>query len=296
MAKAKLGTYYLSRIIKVGLLDDTKVIEALQKPLPIVRGTHGWTITKFQKCECEGHDYYFAKLTKYKPDGEVSVIDHEKGEEVSQIEPDLVVASSPFVFIPSESAFSHLHVWNQIGEDTFKERLAELIMAKHQHFFVDCSLESIADLRTFLVKIKELEQITHIAATIFPPNPLFSPAWESLKDYLKTRKTEEMKVEEKSSQAINTDLPAIVSEVLDSTLSESTTKNAQIGDAAILMAADGYGRGKIVGTRTGHQITVRTSEATLNFQLEKDPNAELLFRKTFEILQDMNKRRNLKHK
>ncbi len=218
-----------------------------------------------------------------------------KGEEVAQIEPDLVIASSPFVFVSGESAFAHLHVWNHIGEDVFQERISELILEKHQHFFVGCSLESIVDLRTFLVKIRELEVINHISATIYPPNPLFAPAWKSLRDYLKSRKTEEMKVEEKSEQPLNTNLPAIVSEVVESNLSETTTQNADIGDAAILMAADGYGKGKIVGKKAGHQVIVRTSHATLNFQFEKDPNPELLFKKTHDILLDMNKRRNLKH-
>lgn len=296
MTRAKLGTYYLSRIIKGGLLDDNKIVEALQKPVPIGKGKFGWTITKYQECAVQGQEFVFGKLTKYQPEGSINVIDHDKGDEVAQIEPDLVIDSSPFVFIPSHSAFAHLHVWNQIEERAFQSRMPELILAKHQHFFVECSLESIADLRTFFVKIKELDSINEISATIYPPNPLFGPAWKSLKTYLQDRNAEEMKVQEKSAEALSTHLPEIISEVVDSRLDETTVQNAAIGDAAILMATDGYGRGKIVGNRGNTQVTIRTAEATLNFRFEKDPNPEALFEKAITILNNLNKQRKLKHK
>lgn len=289
------GTYYLSRITKGGRLKDPLIVEVLKKPKPIVKGKHGWSITNFLSGNVNNQEYFFGKLTKYKPEGTVSVVDHDKGEEVDQVEPDLVVASSPFVFIPSHSAFAHLHVWNKIEEYTFQQRLVDLILEKHQHFFVDCTLESIADLRTFFSKIKDLESISEISATIYPPNPLFSPKWESLKTYLASRQTEEMKVEEKSSEALNTQLPEIISEVVNSTLSESSKESAAIGDAAILMAADGYGKGKIVGRREGNQVIVRTSEATLNFSFNKNPEPDALFRKAIAVLSNLNKERNLKH-
>jgi hypothetical protein len=48
-SRTKQGTYYLGRVIKLGILDTAKIVEALKDPVKIEAGEHCWTITSFKE-------------------------------------------------------------------------------------------------------------------------------------------------------------------------------------------------------------------------------------------------------
>jgi hypothetical protein len=132
------------------------------------------------------------------------------------------------------------------------KRFGALIKNKYGGFFVECAVEPISDLRSFSLKLSKLDRIYSISATVSPPNPLFGPLWKDLKNYLEQRQTDRMKIEEESTEnhKINTKLPAIVKEISEHKLSETILpQEVDIGDAAFLMAADGYGSGLFKGSK-----------------------------------------------
>jgi hypothetical protein len=88
-----------------------------------------------------------------------------------------------------------MHVPNHIEHRVFIKRFCDLIKSAHEYFFVDCVIDMIADLRTFAMKLRRLDGIYKIAATVFPPNPLFGPLWKPLKEYLQSRNTDQMLIE-----------------------------------------------------------------------------------------------------
>lgn len=243
--------YYLSRLAKMGILTTEMVIQAILNPKPIIISGNAWSFTGAKQYESNNVKYIAGRLTKYNPDAEVIIVDPERKQEVIQQEPNLRLASSPFVYIPNQSGIAFLRVAGQISEWHFTNRFARIIVATHKGFFVDCQLNLISDLKTFATKLKSLTEIYEISSVVVPPNPLYGPLWKPLRDYIKSRRSGQMTIKEisKSGDSLYTDLPAIVEKMVN--VPEGTpykpTENLPIGDAAILMAADGYGEGLIKG-------------------------------------------------
>lgn len=296
---SKKGTYYAGRVLKLGALDQKMLMAALRNPASILRRGNAWTFIDINEYNQSGHHYIFGRLSKYAPDGEVGVVDEPTRSEKKQIEPNLLVASSPFVYIPDHSGIAFLHVSSNIEVPTFIRRFSEVIEETHQGFFVDCDIELVSDLKTFAAKLASLEGIFKIDARVSPPNPLFSPLWKPLEQYLRHRNTDRMTIVEDApgSEALHTDLPNIVEAAAQQTESEPFTPDEPlaIGDAAILMAADGYGSGTIRGKRDGEVVVIKTSETALNFTFDKIPDPFDLYLKALAIFIKIQEQRHMEH-
>ena len=68
-----------------------------------------------------------------------------------------------------------------------------------------------------------------------------------------------------------------------------------ITDAAILMAADGYGNGKVVGREHKSTIVIRTSETHRSFLFSSTPSPSDLFDETYKHLEKIAKDRDMRH-
>ena len=294
----KQGRYFLGRIHKVGVLTNAKIIEAIHDPVPIRRGKYNWTIVGIHEGMVEDAKYLYGELTKYDAAGEVAVVDANNKTEQTLVAPGLIVDKSPFVFFECFSGFAYLHVWNSIPEDVFRKRLAELITAKYDNFFVSCEIEPISDMREFTAKIAEIKHVTEIKAKVFPPNPLFGSCWENLKQYLFARGTQVLDVKEEGSKepgGLNTDIQGVVEKVATGQ-SLSNIPPLPLVDAAILMATDGYGRGKITGVDgNGSQIVVCTTETQKSFLFAKDPDGHQLAIETYRQHTTIIEERKMRH-
>jgi hypothetical protein len=261
------GTFYLGRVIKGGRLGQDTLIQALREPRAIVHRDFAWTFTDFH--EGPSGNWYFARLAKYKPVGTVTVVDHDRHREVPQYAPDLVVAASPFVYVPDFSGIAYLHVWNQIQREAFPRRFAEVVERTLDDFFVRCEIEPISDLRSFVRKLASVEAILDISARVHLPNPLFGPLWKSLRDYVARRNAATVKLEEQAKAGgLKTRLPELVERTRETTISEET--EVALGDAAVLMAADGYGSARVTGVRQHRRVVIRTSETQVTFSHNAD--------------------------
>ncbi len=292
------GTYYLGRVIKLGLLDDNKIFSALLNPTTIQTRGNAWSIINTAVHEGDGFRFGFGRLCKFIPETRVPVVDLAKKEEVLQPEQNLILASSPFVYIPEHSGIAFLKVWNHIEPSTFRDRFCSIITSTYQKFFVDCQIDFIADIRNFAIKLAKLDGIYRISATVHPPNPLFGPLWRHLKDYLAERQAETLKLHEDSglSEPLKTKLPERVGSVAEGQAGATdTTEPLSITDAAILMAADGYGAGFVRGRVGSEFITIRTSETIRNFSFDKNPIPEELYETALRVFERIKKERHMEH-
>lgn len=296
---AHKGTYYIGRVLKLGVLDQEKLKYALKNPAAIQSRGNSWTFIDVHEYNQSGHNYIFGKLSKFAPDGEVDVVDTTTNSGEKRIEPNLILASSPFVYIPEHSGLCFLNVSNKIEQPIFIRRFCEIIKKTHGNFFVECDVDLISDLKTFAARLAALDGIYKISASISPPNPLFSPLWKPLEEYLRKRNTDKMSIIEDAPIAdlLDTRLPTLVEQASNQSESKQFIPDYKIdiGDAAILMAADGYGRGTVRGRINKETVVIRTSETALNFSFETDPEPHELYLKALEILERVKKSRHMEH-
>lgn len=272
---------------------------AIEKPKPITAWGYDWTFINTKRKTINNTEFIYSKLCKYSPNAEVTVIDPDKSEEIKKDEPNLHMATSPFVYIPEFSGIAFLRVSNQIEPKIFMKRFSTLVKNKYGNFFVNCEIDPISDLRSFAIKLSKLDRIFNISATISPPNPLFGPLWKDLKEYLEMRSTDKMKIEEESGgdSSISTNLPELVKRASEQTKEKpfKPPNRVDIGDAAILMAADGYGTGFVKGRQKDEVVVIKTSETIKNFSFAKDAKPEYLFRKAYEIFRKIKDDRHMEH-
>lgn len=292
------GTYYLGRVIKTGNLTSNDIEHALQAPRSVERYGSAWTFLDVQSFSNRSIPYIFGRLAKYDPRAEVPVVDPAKHEEVWRPEPNMTKATSPFVYIPQYAGIAFLHLSNKLEYKAFLNRWSEVVNASHEQLLARCDIDPITDLRTFGKKLQSLDGIYRVSGKVHPPNPLFGPLWESLKDYLEERNTDRMNIQEESSAEapLNSRLSDHVQGILEQTEEQPYRPGrVPIGDAAILMAADGYGKGHVRGRRDGEFVIIRTSETVRNFSFTRDPEPEALFDRAYEILQQIETERHMEH-
>jgi hypothetical protein len=288
------GRYYLSRVIKLGgATQETMISQILNPPVRNI-GKYAWSITDAEDGRKKTPAFIFGKLTKYSSEGRVNVVDPAKRSQVEAPAPNLIVASSPFVYLPEYSGLAFLHVWNGIQEDLFPKRFASLID--------NVSVEPIADYRAFVEKLEGLERITEMSVKVHPPNPLFGHLWGPLKKYIEKRNAEEVTIKEKkiTGDGLHTQLTGSMQRVLSQATEGQPslvglTEEPDITDAAILMAADGYGNGKIVGEEKGEEVVIRTSDTHKSFLFSKEPEPLKLAQTAASNFKKISKERRMKH-
>lgn len=195
------GRYYLGRVLKFGELNQPKLLDAIIQAPTVAVGQFEWTITDVVDERNAALPFVFGNLAKYSKEGKVRVVDEAAKHQRQARARNLLEASAPFVYLPQFSGLAYLHVWNGIQEEVFPRRFKAIIEAAYDNFFVDCTVEPVADYRAFLQKLHGLDKITELSAKVHPPNPLFGRLWENLDAYVKKRQAEEVSVREKAKKS-----------------------------------------------------------------------------------------------
>ncbi|AQH00114.1 hypothetical protein A9R05_01950 [Burkholderia sp. KK1] len=271
-------------------------MDAISNPATITAGKFQWTITNVADHRSGKTPFLFGKLSKYSDEGRVTLVDTSTKSEVDAIARNLLIASSNFVYLPEYSGLAYMHVWNQIEPDIFARRFKAIIESTYNNFFVGCSIEAVSDYRAFSVKLQGLDRVKELSARVHPPNPLFGRLWSSLRDYLVARNASEVRVKEAqdSGQGLATKISRLVTDILkDSTFEPDF--DVAIGDAAVLMAADGYGVGRLVGEQNGEEVTIRTSDTQKSFLFSRDPIPEQLAREAEKHFSRTSSERDMRH-
>jgi hypothetical protein len=190
-------------------------------------------------------------------------------------------------------------VSQHIEPQTFARRFSEIVQETYSNFFVECQIEFITDLRTFAAKLERLDGIYRVSAKLYPPNPIFGPLWKELKEYMEDRGADTFQLEEQSKDdtPMKTALPEHVIRASEQTESRpyAPKKPVPIGDASILMAADGYGTGLVEGNIHNESIIIRTKETVRNFRHSRDPDPKELYQKVAAMFEDIERQRHMKH-
>lgn len=290
------GRYYLGRVIKLGTLDQTRLMDAIANATTLTIGKFAWTITNVVDKRSENPAFVFGHLAKFSAEGRVTVVDTATRSEVDAVAPNLLVASAPFVYLPAFSGIAYLHAWNGIQEELFSRRFKTIIEATYQEFFVDCSIEPVADYREFTSKLRGIERFTELSAKVYPPNPLFGRFWDPLRQYMRERNAAEISISEsqEGQQGLKTDIVRLLDQILRSPQSKPS-KPPAVTDAALLMAADGYGIGKVVGVQEGIEIVIRTSDTQKSFLFPKEPVPEELAAEAERRFHQVSTERDMQH-
>ena len=290
------GRYYMARVIKLGELNQSRLIDAIVGAPVVEIGQFDWTITDVVDMREAEFPYVFGNLAKYSKEGVVTVVDEPAKQQLRAQAPNLLEASAPFVYLPDFSGLAFLHVWNGIQEDVFPRRFKAIVEAAYDNFFVDCTIEPVTDYRAFLEKLQSLERITELSAKVHPPNPLFGRLWGSLDKYVKKRQADEVSVRETTAkpEGLTTQLLELIQKILDNPKFEPEVE-PDITDAAMLMAADGYGAGKATGVEGEHVVIIKTSESQKSFLFDKAPAPELLAQTARGLFERVSAERDMKH-
>lgn len=301
---SKAARYYMSRIHKMGQMN---VGEAIRRLPQIGRGMFNYTFIDVYPEEDTGARFTYAKLAKYRSSGSVGVVNAETHRMEDENVDNLLESFSDFIYIPEYSAIAHRHVWNQINREQFPVLFSSICKEAYQGFMAECHLEPIVDLRTFVKRISKLDSVNALHARVTPPNPLFGPLWADLKEYLKARKINEMTVAEKSDDdGISTNIVQVVNQISSANPPGNADalgrarelmgmRMGAIGDTALLMAADGYGRATVEGREDGQKIVIKTADNQINFTTNQDATPEEVYSAAHAELSTMNKERGLGH-
>ncbi len=290
------GRYYLGRVVKLGELDQARLLDAIRDPKVINVGQFQWTFTDTFDLSDSSEGYVFSRLSKYSKEGHVTIVDTETKSQKDSVAENLLVASAPFIYIPEFSGIAYLHVWNGIEEGVFRRRFSALIEETYDNFFVSCEIEPISDYRAFVTKLKALDSFSEIRAKVHPPNPLFGDLWKDLNEYIKTRNASEVQVAEKSDEkdGLTTDLVKLINAIVEERVRE-VSQPASLTDAALLMAADGYGAGKVVGISRSETVIIRTADTQKSFLFDKDPEIEELAAEARRRFKAISNERDMQH-
>ncbi|BBQ28542.1 MULTISPECIES: hypothetical protein [Aeromonas] len=292
----KNGRYYLGRVIKINL-SQTELMNAIISSPIITKGKFDWTITDCVDARDNSIPFVYGKLSKYAKDGHANVVDEGSRSQIKADVPNLVEASSPFIYLPEFSGIAYLHVWNGIQEDVFPRRFKSIVEEVFGGFMISCEIDPLSDYTEFTQKLRNISTLTEISGTVSPPNPLFGRLWGELNDYISKRNASEVTVKESSSKlsGIKSKLIELMDGIMKSKDYVPETP-ADIGDAVILMAADGYGRGKVSGiSDDGEEVVIKTSDTQKSFLFPKDPNPYHLAVRAKEYFAATSIERDMKH-
>jgi hypothetical protein len=271
-------------------------MDAISNAATIAVGKARWTITNVLDKRGENSPFIFGRLSKFSDEGHVKLVDIKNRHEIDAIAQNLLIASANFVYLPNYSGLAYMHVWNHVEADVFARRFKEIIEATYENFFVGCSVEAISDYRTFGVKLQGLERIRELSARVHPPNPLFGRLWGSLNSYVAQRNASEITVKETqdSGAGLATKIAELVVRILENS-NYQPDFDVAIGDAAVLMAADGYGSGRVVGEQDGEDVTIRTSDAQKTFLFSKEPVPDDLAEEVEKHFRRTSAERDMRH-
>lgn len=295
----KQATYYLGRVAKINLTADD-FLKALSSPFSVEARDYLWTFINHRPSKEKNKlKYVYAELAKYVPSGEVEQVD-EKQHESRNVEVDhQLIASSPFVYVPEYSGIAYQHIWNKIEQKAFVVNFRKVVTETFSNFFVDCQIEPIAEYLQFIRKLKTAKRISKLEASVHPPNPLFGRLWDSLRRYLKERELQELSLKEQAGREgrINSKLLKILEGITENKMKEEyqLSEEIEIGDAVILMAADGYGKAKVEGHDGKRTIVIQTSDVIKSFKFDTKPEPEQLYTVAKGLFEEISKQRYMEH-
>ena len=199
--------------------------------------------------------------------------------------------------MPDHAGIAFSAATSGITKDAFLEIFPKLInrVIQQNEVFKGVEIEPISDTRSFHEKILELSSIYELKAKVRPSNPQFSPLYANLQKYLKSRNSSTIAIDESSDNSPEAGLLSKLQDSIRKILIKEPISPIPISDAAVVMAADGYGRAEITGSNNNAVITITTYSTIITIRLASTILPQDLFaaiNRRFEIIK---KQRNIEH-
>ena len=102
------GRYYLSRVIKLGELNQEKLINTICNPPIVEVGKFDWTFTDVKDMRNEKQPYIFGKLSKYAKLGHIKVVDEVTRTQKDDEAKNLLACAACTACMPSPQACDSL--------------------------------------------------------------------------------------------------------------------------------------------------------------------------------------------
>lgn len=97
------GRYFLGRVVKLGRLNQELFMDAIVKSPIVEIGKFAWAITDVIDKRTDELSYLFGHLSKFSIEGQVKKVDVSERSQVDELAENLLIASSPFVYLPQHS-------------------------------------------------------------------------------------------------------------------------------------------------------------------------------------------------
>lgn len=293
------AVYYVGRVVKTGFTTD-QFINALFEPKPYLIENDIWTISDCEKFDDTKYLYYRAELNRAKPETQLTVLSDNMTRKIEKDEPRVVIGTSEFIYIPEYSGIAFRSIPIHIEPKAFMKYFQRIIEDTLGILFVECEIQMIDNIQGFMDKLKTIDKITSIKTRVKPPNPLFGELWESLKNYLESRKTEELHFKEISkNNGLLTDIKYLIRLILEGNKEKIDeflkTHVLSAVDLSVLMSLDGYGEGRIDGFTNDKHVFIKTHEKLIHFSLPDQHETSQVYDEASQILLEVNNERYLKH-
>lgn len=298
--------YYLGRIQKTGPNAAQRLKASILEPKPAQFYGYSWCFFDTKEHQHETGDFITGKLSKYDPEASLTISDPDSLTENVYHTPNRREASSHFIYIPRLSIIAFTKDPSGLNEYQFGNRFKLIVNTTNEIGLLDLSIELIADLKQFVEKLKDLNSITRISSSVTPSNPLFSWVWATLDRQMKERSAKRMTIIESAQDGsfLKTPLKELVEKSIQNPDGRpedisSGEKNESIGgstaDKALLMAADGYGKGLVRGLKDGEEISITTKDTTLILSFPQEPTELELYTHVVDLVQQIENERGHIH-
>jgi len=242
-----IHTYYFGRLNLMGVWPNKRefLYNALRSGVVESKRNFKYGIFDVREISLQGQVFVYGRLVKYKPVLEGEVVDEQKGKVVEGGLPHGVVAKSDFFLHYQSEVIAYRPIANRLSDSQFREMFARLIEAAHHNFFVSAALELIEEEFGIIEAVKKFQVIQRIVVEVHPTNPSNRKTYQRIDERLKRLRAQKMKQSVEGGES-------------------GLNKDALEGDdiyAGLVMAADGYGKGRVQGVLDGAKVTISTGQS-----------------------------------
>ena len=130
------GRYYLGRISILGQITKDMVSQTFLRSPVITVGKYAWAITDPINNLDKSPPSIYGELSKFSREGFFTTVDTTSNTKIDEIAKNLLIASSPFVYLPDYSGIAYLKASS--GRNSFLENFLNisLIFFSREYFLI----------------------------------------------------------------------------------------------------------------------------------------------------------------
>lgn len=242
-------TFFFGRLNVLGSTEDKYrfINDALNAGAAEIFGKFKYGFFDIQEVTLNNEVFAFGRIVKYKPLLEGEVVDEGAHALIEGGLPQRVVAKAEFFLHHRTSVIAFRPVASRISSGQFRLVFSRLIEAGHQKYFVSAQIDTIEEELEIRDALQKLEIVRRISIDIHPTNPSNRPVYQNVNERLKALEAQRLR------------------QVIEGGENGLNKRHIENDDAfrGLLMAADGYGKGRIEGSIQGNKVVITTEDSPI---------------------------------